>query len=274
MDPHDPYAPPPAFDPGAAAASSDLTMEFGTLQAIAQGRRPAAPADLDRMIELYDGAIAYMDHEVGRLLDRLAESGRAGRTIVFFTSDHGEEFNEHGALGHEHSLHEELVRLPLIIRGPGVPEGKVLPGPARQIDLSPTILEAAGLPAPAKTDGDSLWGAVAGSDEPRARDVFMEEFFIGVRGPWHAFKALRRGDLKLSGRSFLRGEDGDWRWELHDLARDPGERFDLAAGLAGEAEEMRQDLGAWTRRPLPEPGEEAPVDPETLEKLKALGYVQ
>jgi len=281
MDPHDPYAPPPEFDPARGAGPAPgFAMEFGTLQAIAQGREHAGPGHLERMLQLYDGAIGYMDSEIGRFLDELDRRGLAGRTIVAFTSDHGEEFGDHGALGHEHSLHEELVRIPFFLKGPGVPAGRVLAGPARQIDIGPTILEAAGLPAPAKADGASLWSDVtagdgaAPGDEIARRDVFMEETFIGVRGPWHSFRALRRGDLKLSGRSFYQSLDAPWDWTLHDLASDPGERFDLAGQRPGEAGRLRESLDDWARRPLPDPGEDAPVDDETLQKLKALGYVQ
>ena len=275
MDPHDPYAPPAEFDEAAGeSAASDLTMQFGTLQAIAQGRRAAGPADLERMIQLYDGAISYMDQEIGRLLDQLARRGLRDRTIVLFTSDHGEEFNEHDGLGHEHSLHEELVRLPFIVAGPGIPAGRALWGPARQIDVAPTLLEAAGLPAPARIDGASLWGSMARGELLERRDVLMEESFIGIRGPWHAFRAIRRGDLKLTGRAFNPGGGWTWEWALHDLALDPGERFEIAAERPAESSELRAGLEAWAGRDLPEPGEESPVDEETLRKLKALGYVQ
>jgi len=275
MDPHDPYAPPAPYDtmytaPGAAP----LRMRFGTLPAITQGTMGATETDLDRLLAQYDGAITYMDHQIGRLLRALESRGLSDRTLVVFTSDHGEEFNEHGGLGHEHTLYEELVRIPLIVTGRDVASKRVIQGPVRQIDLAPTILEAAGLAFPSPVEGASLWGALSRGEALVPRDVFMEEVYIGIRSPWHAFRSLRRGSLKIIGTSFHAGGQGPWRWELYDLGGDPAERRDVMEESPAEGEALRLRVEAWSRRPRAGGSTATPMDEELERRLRALGYIQ
>jgi arylsulfatase A-like enzyme len=275
LDPHDPYAPPPPYDtrylrPGAA----QMRMRFGTLPEIMQGLRPAGAVELEALLGLYDGSVAYMDDQVGRFLAALEERGLLRDTLVVFTSDHGEEFNEHGGLGHEHTLYEELVRIPLVAAGPGIVEGRVLRGPVRLIDVAPTILEAAGLTFPVPVEGASFLGALAGEQDLEPREVFMEEAYIGIRSPVHALRAIRAGDLKLIGSTFHVQGIGPWRWELYDLRADPSERRDLAGDRPAEAASLQDRLEAWARRPRAAAPGEAPLDRELEEKLRALGYIQ
>jgi len=281
MDPHDPYFPPGPFDTMSTAAavggagSAPLTMRIGTLASIMEGGRPVGRADLDRLTALYAGAVTYMDAQIGRLLQDLGRRDPTRGTLVVFTSDHGEEFAEHGDLGHIHTLHEELVRIPLIIAGPGVEGGRVLEGPARQVDVAPTILEAAGLSFPTPVEGASFWGAASRGEPLAPRDVFIEHGYTNnVRNSWHRYRSLRQGRLKLIGSTFhLRGQ-GPWKWELYDLAEDPGEKRDVASERASEAAALRERLEAWARRPRAGVSGETPLDEELLQRLRALGYVK
>lgn len=275
MDPHDPYAPPPPFDTMYARAGAEpLRMQFGTLPEITQGTYPVGPEDLDRLLSLYDGAISYMDGRIGELLETIDRLEGPGRTIVVFTADHGEEFNEHGGLGHEHTLYEELVRIPLIVAGPGIGAGAVIEGPVRQIDIAPTILDAAGLSFPQPPEGASILTALASGGPAPERDLFLEEAYIGIRSPFHAFRAIRQGSFKLIGSSFHVRGGGPWRWEMYDLASDPGEKHDLSGERAAEAAAMRERIEVWAKRPRAGRVEEVPLDEEMQQKLKALGYVQ
>ena len=104
--------------------------------------------DLEQLIALYDGEIAWTDHHVGRLLELLAEQGVDEDTLVIVTSDHGEEFYEHGEFGHRKTLFEESIAVPLLIRYPrSLPAGLKVETATSLMDLAPTILDAADLPA-------------------------------------------------------------------------------------------------------------------------------
>jgi arylsulfatase A-like enzyme len=122
-------------------------------------REYAPPAEFRRFgadpIDLYDGEIAYTDHQLGRLLDRLRAGGRWARTVVLVTADHGEEFGEHGTFEHGASVYQPLMRVPLVLRVPGRGPG-VVTGVARLIDVGPTLRELTGLPADPDAQGESL----------------------------------------------------------------------------------------------------------------------
>ena len=106
----------------------------------------------------YAGETLYTDHEVGELLDGLRDArASTERTLVVFTSDHGEEFGEHGWIGHDETLYDEVLHVPLILRAPGlVPAGVRVPRQASLVDLMPTLLELLGVAAPRSIHGRSL----------------------------------------------------------------------------------------------------------------------
>jgi arylsulfatase A-like enzyme len=142
MDPHSPYAPPPPFD-----------RRYGAPPTRA---RPAAepsdyrtPADLARIVAQYDGEVAYGDQEFGRFLRALQSRGLYDRALIVFLSDHGEEFLDHGDWVHGHTLYDELVRVPLVVKYPGgFHAGRRVAGQVQLLDVMPTILKSQGLPVP------------------------------------------------------------------------------------------------------------------------------
>jgi arylsulfatase A-like enzyme len=192
------------------------------------------PADLlAHEIALYDGEIHYADAELRRLHGVLDQLGLAESVLTLVTADHGEEFFERGSWGHAHTLYDELMRVPLIVAGPGVRPGARLGGQVRHVDVLPTLLEAAGLPVPERLHGRSFWARLQAGVDPVGdqRPAFLESSrfetnLIGVRrGGWKIV-----GDLNDGGRL------------LFDLREDPGEEADLATErpetLAGLDEEM------------------------------------
>lgn len=188
----------------------------------------------------YDGEVAFVDHHVGRVLDALEKSLFYDRTAIIVTSDHGEAFAEHGMIRHGFELWEELVRVPLIVRVPGVNPRHVQ---ARRsaIDLAPTILDLCGvpLPTPSATDflsGKSLVPDLLSAAEPPARPVFIDM----AAGPNNADRqALIEGDKKLVA-------SGGRALSLFDLASDPGEKNDLLDEPA-QAEPMIAKFKAFRR---------------------------
>ena len=114
------------------------------------------PPDWDELRRLYDSEIAFTDHHIGRVLERLRSLELYEDSLVILTADHGEEFGDHGRLGHAHSLYQELVHVPLLVKYPGS-EPLVAEDPVALVDLYPTLLEFLGLPLPEGLVGRSLF---------------------------------------------------------------------------------------------------------------------
>ena len=275
--PHMPYQPPEPYLSRWLDPSYDGTLT-GTIIDTALANRDQLPRegpDVRRLADLYDGHVAWTDDVARRLLEELLAPGKAERFALVFSSDHGEGFMQHGMIGHNAHVYEEMVRVPLILAAPGggLPEGLVLPGPASLLDLTPTLCRLLGVPGPRQAlDGRSL---VALLEDPQAApppDIGPERpLFLSSRYPKGEAKVqygLRQGRWKL-----VRLADGE-TWQLYDLERDPQEQGDLAAKLPervadmrAELERRRLDLLARARR-----SGEAVLDAETLRRLEALGY--
>ncbi len=186
----------------------------------------------------YYGMIAQLDHHIGRLLDALAAAGLADDTLVIFTGDHGDFMGDHGMMLKAPIHYEALLRVPLIVRGPGVPAGGVIDDPVGTIDLMPTALAACGLPVPPQAEGRALLR------DPREWVLTEDDMLRGC----FAFRTLTTRRWRLT-----RDEIVSERGELYDLQEDPGEvvnrwndpalravRSDLLALLV---DVMRHDLG-------------------------------
>jgi arylsulfatase A-like enzyme len=279
FDVHDPYLPPREYDhfgdpsyagkiDGAHVTSPDSPV---------RGDMPTA--DLERLISLYDGGIAFVDAQVGRLLARLDELSLARDTLLIVTSDHGEEFFEHGQKTHRRQLYVESVEVPLILRWPArLPRGTRVAGTVGLIDLVPTILAAAGVPMSLALPGSDLLPLALRerANEPRPYSSLLYRFEGG--------KAIERQVGLFFGDehalfSCSAGQPCGMR--LYDLSRDPRERADPpvlapADPAALPAEEriarLRASLAALRAR-LPDRGAELPVLSD-LDKsqLAALGY--
>jgi len=185
----------------------------------------------------YEREVMSTDVQIGRVLDALdALPGDVGRrTVVVVTADHGEAFNEHGMSWHGVELWEELVRVPWVMRVPGVAPRRVSE-PRGQIDLTPTLVELLGLPAPAADAPDAFSGVslvpdLQGRPGP-ARPIYIEL----PEGPFNSMRrSLVVGTWKLT-------ERGARRFELYNLATDPGERTNLAATEPAELARMRAEM--------------------------------
>lgn len=274
MDTHDPYAPPPPFDTlYGEGEGGDFRMTFGTLADILAARLPAGRAELDRMMELYDGSVTWLDDRIGFLMAEVDRRGLLDDTLVVFTFDHGEEFLDHGDLEHTRTLYEEIVQGPLIFRGPGVRAGQLLPATVPQVDIAPTLLEGAGMRAGSLLDGRSLWPGISGTAPFEPREAFGSLRYFGFRSPWHELTSLRSGDLKLLGSRGTLSGSTDWGWSLFDLAGDPGESRDLKDVRSAEFEALRDRLEGWLagRTEIEVAPEEE--DPEIQKRLRTLGYV-
>jgi choline-sulfatase len=215
------------------------------------------PRDVEELHRLYDSEISWTDHHVGLLLDHLEALGLADRTMVVFTADHGEEFLDHGRLGHAKTLYEEMVRVPLIVRCPRWSPG-VIDTPVANLDIFPTVLACLGVRVPW-----GLEGAPLGPRAPKPRTLFTQ--VAKGRGTLAAVQ----GDHKL-----IRLKPGDYR--LFDLAADPLEQHDLAPAGGPLFESLRAEVEGFADvlRDGARKGAKVKVDARQADELEALGYVE
>lgn len=153
FDVHSPYDPPPPFDTrfspqGSQGVTTWEVDSLGYLQNLDV---------VDHLIDLYDGEIAWVDSQIGRLFAELREKGISDNALIIVTSDHGEEFLEHGLWSHGHTLYQELLHVPLIITGPGIPPGVVDSTSCGQFDILPVIAEFTGAAVPDQVEGIDLF---------------------------------------------------------------------------------------------------------------------
>jgi arylsulfatase A-like enzyme/thioredoxin-like negative regulator of GroEL len=227
---------------------------------------PPAPFSDRFRDDLYEGEIAYVDEQVGRLRDALDRQGLLDGTVVAVVSDHGESLGEHGEPTHGVFLYQATLHVPLIMVAPGRwPAGKRVASLASLIDVTPTLLELSGQAVPAGLDGRSLLPAVAGRTV-EARQLPIESEFGYDSYGWAPLVGLTDGALKWIGAP---------EPELYDLARDPRELRNLAAE---RVEDARRLAAQWKkaatddRRSPPVKDESDQARSERLERLAALGY--
>jgi arylsulfatase A-like enzyme len=220
-------------------------------------------SDRRRLVDLYDAGIRQLDGELGRVVDWLDGRGILERVLLIVTSDHGEEFLEHGGVLHARTHYDEVIRIPLIVRGPGVPRGERVRHAASISDVAPTLLARAGLASTGMDGRDltSFWNRRA----PLPSDFVYAD---GGRGNRRAVatQSIRGPRHKLI---YDRGSEHS---ELYDLVDDPGEHHDLAESLPELRDELLGRLREFTAlSPGTAPDASALTDDET-QQLRALGY--
>jgi choline-sulfatase len=232
-DPHDPYTPPASY-----------AQEYGS--------RP------------YDGEVAYLDSQLLKFLEFLQQRGRYDGSLIVAVGDHGEGLGEHGEETHGIFLYDSTLRVPLVVKLPRRRSaGVTVAHQVRTTDIVPTVLEVLGLPGDEKFDGESLLPVL--TDQPVGERIALAETDYPLRYGWAPIKAARNSAFKYIDAP---------QPELYDVRSDPGETRSIYEPWHPEVQKLRALIAAL-REKSAERGERDPAapDPETIEELKALGYL-
>jgi arylsulfatase A-like enzyme len=276
VNPHAPYTPPPPFDEAfldARAAKGPALPVVDSLHGGIPARWAVPGRDrLGYYVAQYDGEIAAVDAEVGRVMAALRTSPVRDRTVVLLTADHGESLGEHDYyFDHGEDLFDPCLHVPLMIAVPGGPRGRRSAVLASTLDLLPTLLDAVKVSYPPDLAGRSLLPVVTGGEAPSGERLFAQN----DRNLTATFD--RRYKLVATPQ----GEGV--RFAFYDRQVDPGETRDVSAERAQAFAADRRALEAYVTRVDAEwaslrealsrtPGE-ARLSPVACERLKALGYL-
>ncbi|MCU0242656.1 MAG: sulfatase [Vicinamibacteria bacterium] len=271
-EPHFPYEPPAPFNT-AFGPDAPLTYLQRTDRAwytdVNQGRKQASREEFDHLVRLYDGNIAYADHEVGELRRVLETAGLWEKSVVIVMADHGEQLGERGFISHGAQVYEASARVPLIVRLPSGkgPRGVRIGGLVDLTDIAPTVADLFGVMGQGGSErsfeGRSLLPMIGGA---RGKDAVI------VRSIWdRPIYALRRGDWKYIWDSRSGVET------LYDVVKDPDEQSDLGHAQWVMRSFLRQSTTYWiVNMGTPEVAagaESVPYNRAQCENLCALGYI-
>lgn len=276
-DPHTPYFPPSdiqsMFYDGDPSVGPELLLSRPFFRGRPLGKKVRRWLEGRRDPEwppaMYAGEVHYVDRELGRLIAYLEERGIGERTAIVVVADHGESLDEHGIFYTHAGLYEPQVRIPFLVKAPGLPGGLKPEILVSQIDVVPTIMELLGVSLQHEPAGMSLvpWLAdEASSARPPRKGLIYESAH-------NRMVSRRLGRWKLiwpiDSVAHLRSQP-----HLFDLEEDPDEEYDLHELHPQILERMSEDLDSWTSLGVVDPSKEAVHLPdEALDRLRALGYV-
>lgn len=261
-------------------------QHLGDTAALGQLRKSGEVDDEDRQAlhALYDAGVFFVDERaIGPLMTLLQDEGLVDETLLAITSDHGDELFEHGSISHQQP-YDEAARVPLVLRGPGVPAGLKVEPLVGLVDLMPTLMALLGFTPPAQVQGHDLTPLLRG--EPVARDaVFIDGNMIGYRH-YRSAAIVDRDDARYAWIGRVEATPGSaprtFRHtapaELYELRSDPEQSRDLAAENAAIAGELEARILAWYAESearvarLGEAPREQVLSDEDRERLRALGY--
>jgi arylsulfatase A-like enzyme/Tfp pilus assembly protein PilF len=227
---------------------------------------PPAPFRARFRASPYDGEIAYVDSNVGRLIAALEQSGELDRTLVAVMADHGEGLGDHGEAEHGMFLYDSVLHVPWVMRLPAKDAaGTVVKTQVRSIDVLPTLTAIAGAAAPDNIDGQSVVPYIRGAAPRDPVPSYAETFYPKWHFGWSELKSIRVGDWKYIDAP---------KAELYDMRADAAERRNavdargpLVQGLSTELGRIHGGFGASANAEAPQP------DPDTLARLRSLGYI-
>jgi arylsulfatase A-like enzyme len=284
MEPHSPYAPSPAALAHISDGGEPPNIERANSTAFFGNLLPLQPDVLQNIRNVYDAEVLSLDAELRTLFGELERRGFLNNAIVIITADHGEEFKEHGFIGHEKTLFEEVLRVPMILVLPGQTQHVDVDQIVSSIDIAPTLVDLIGGPVPPSFEGRSWKGTlvrpIASSrfsswfgEEPLRAPTPVPAYSELIKLPERDEKrvtphehAVVSGSLKL-----IVGKEGER--EYYDLKADPGEKNPNALGDA-ERLELQNTYQQFRTRAIEHaaPRDTQTLDEDTKERMRALGY--
>jgi arylsulfatase A-like enzyme len=268
MDAHLPYIPPAPYDtlyPGKAPELTFRALER-LRREVLQFRRVPTARESAHMQSQYDGALAFLDSEVRRLVDGLRRLGLYDSTMIVLTADHGEALGERRLIEHAVSVYGDQVHIPMLVKYPNQSQGAVVTAPVSAIDILPTVLDLAGIPALGHLQGRSL------RQPDESRLVLSESFRSGLLAGWHPrFNRVERSIVRWPAK-FIHSSAG--KTELYDLAADPAEARNLFRKEDPAAADLHRLLAAIVASAPRQLGTPHKIAPRDMERLRSLGYVQ
>lgn len=278
IDPHVPYKPPEHFlamyDAQPYSGVVDFSRDGTLLENIKIGRTKLNVRDKEHLVALYDAEITYHDAHFAAMLEGLQRRGLSDNTMIVITADHGEEFWDHGSVGHGHSVYDELLHVPLVVKVPGLTQHTTsIPDAVGLVDVLPTVLDVLGQPIPEQLAGRSFLPQLRGQGSSAPRTA--------VSGFMEGWRTLAVGSVKLIQRTAA-------HTMLFDVATDPSEQNNLAPTRPLTLRYLRGQLGlvldgqaagatgtaVASTKPRPaHKTERTEIDAETEAQLRALGYV-
>ncbi|MFT7667405.1 MAG: arylsulfatase A-like enzyme [Planctomycetota bacterium] len=278
FDAHLDYDPPDGYIKPFVGARRDPAPPLSMAECMGLREDKASPsaANLEYIRGLYQGEVAFVDRAIGRLVDGLTELNRWDKTTLVLTSDHGEEFWDHGGFEHGHTLYDELVRVPLIVRTPQSSGNSThsTERMVRTIDIMPTLFELSGVKSPASFEGKSLTGSLQEGGTPhRVLPAFSQGTLYGAEKlSWRT----ERYSLILD-----QAQKGPDAVELYDIQKDPLQLQNIASQEPQVAQELSAALGRFLNKMLaraktistPELKDMGPTTiKKYVESLDKLGY--
>lgn len=266
-DPHSDYNPSPDHRRRFASRyAGPIDGSTGQLLLVRRGELELSEADAGHLIDLYDAEIRELDEELERLFEYLDESGLSSSTLVVVTSDHGEEFMEHGSVLHGRTYFDEVIAVPLLVRGPGVTAGVRIAPPVSLVDVAPTLLRAIDAHIPEELEGVDLSAYWNPHEQPVARPyVFADSDWMNEKPD--SFQMVRDDRYKLI------VERATGTTLLYDLELDPAETGDRSAEQPERVKSLLAKLRAFEADDPAEGGERT-ITASELERLRALGYAE
>ena len=271
LEPHEPYSPPEEFRARWVDPEYQGPYHAGDSASLIRGRRgemPFEPADKEALEAMYDANLAHVDQVVGEIFDLLRARGLWDEALVVVTSDHGEAFWQHGEQGHNTTLYDEMLHVPLIVRFPKgsapVPPGTRVDELVSPMDLLPSLCEWLNLPLPrAGLDGVGLGAVLRGEADPERALILRSHH----DPPWFGLRTATRKTIAVQHE----GQAGISRVEHYRLDQDPAEAQDLGPGAAAADVERLRSFAVESARTRA--SRDLPLSSAEQQMLEQLGYV-
>ncbi|OGF59328.1 MAG: hypothetical protein A2Y62_13650 [Candidatus Fischerbacteria bacterium RBG_13_37_8] len=263
MQPHEPYKAPEPFRIFSRNDKKSIFDGSANVRGrVKENRIPITPNDLQHMINLYDDSIYYADYVVGKILHKLALLQLYDDTMIIIIADHGEEFMEHGDFSHSQHLYDECLRVPLIIKMPAsLNQRKKVMSLVEVIDVAPTTLQTLGINEPLG-QGKSLVPLITA----RNPEQEIHHAVFAARRTFASIRTHRFKYIEMSDKSSI---------QLFDLKKDPHEQKNSAQEYPEYIKIFSEYLNKWKEQQQAfKPGEPTAIDQQTLENLRALGYIE